>query len=345
MKAVYITEQGGLDVLQYGDLPEPEIGPDEVKIRVRATALNHLDVYTRAGVRGTRRELREPLVLGIDIAGEVAAVGEHVFNVRPGDRVAVNPVITCGRCEYCVRGRDNLCVSRVMIGTMVNGGYAEYAKAPWENVLPIPDGMSYEEACGIPLVAMTAYHMLVTRAGLQPGDDVLVMAAGSGVGSVGIQIAKALGARVIATAGTDEKAERGRQLGADHVINYRANPEYAKTVRELTGGKGVDIVFDHVGAAVWEQNIASLKPGGVLVNCGVTSGYRMELQMGYLFTHELSVLGSELGTKAELARVMKLVRDGKVRGVVSRTFPLQEAREAHRAMEERDHFGKLVLVP
>ena len=342
MKAVYLTEQGPPEVLTYGDLPEPPIGADEVLVRVRATALNHLDVWARAGSRGTKREFKEPFILGCDIAGEVAEIGPQVTTVRVGDRVVLNPGITCGVCDSCVSGQDNMCKRYLMIGSAVNGGYADYAKAPQGNAYKIPATLSYEEAAAVPLTFLTAWHMLVGRAQLQAGEDVLIHAAGSGVGSAAIQVAKLLGARVLTTASSDEKLEKAKGLGADEGINY-SREDFAQRVKELTGGKGVEVVLDHIGADIWEKNFASLARSGRFVTCGITAGYNVQLHLGQLFTRHLQLLGSFMGTNQEFQTIMRLVHLGKLHGVIAQVLPLQEAARAHQLMEDRNVFGKLVL--
>ena len=342
MKATYFTEAGGPEVLTFGDLPEPAIGPGEALVRVHATALNHLDVWRRAGQRGTTSEKKEPFILGCDIAGEVADVGADVAGLKAGDHVFLNPGITCGTCRYCLSSRDNMCPSYTMIGAAVNGGYAQYVKAPRENVHVIPESISWEAAAAIPLTVLTAWHMLMTVAKLQPGETVLIQAVGSGVGSAALQVAKLIGARTIVTASTDAKLEKGKKLGADETINY-TNEDFAQRVKALTDGEGADVVFDHVGASIWDKNFASIRRGGRLVNCGVTGGHKAELHIGQMFTKQVQISGSYMGTKAEMSRITSLVHQGKLRAVVDRTFPLQDAAEAHRAMEDRSLFGKLVL--
>ena len=342
MKATFFTEPGGPEVLTFGDLPEPEIGPGEALVRVHATALNHLDVWRRAGQRGTRADGKEPFVLGCDIAGEVAEVGSDVAGLKAGDRVFLNPGITCGRCQYCLSGRDNLCPKYTMIGAAVNGGYAQYVKAPQENVHVIPASLGWEEAAAIPLTFLTAWHMLVTAAKLQPGETVLVQAVGSGVGSAALQIAKLIGAKAIVTASTDAKLEKAKSLGADETINY-TNEDFAQRVKEMTGGEGADVVFDHIGASVWEKNFASIRRGGRFVNCGITGGHKVELHIGQMFTRQVQLMGTYMGTKQEMIQLTKLAHQGKLHGVVDSAFALEDAGQAHQAMEDRNVFGKLVL--
>jgi NADPH:quinone reductase-like Zn-dependent oxidoreductase len=342
MKAVVFDEHGGPEVLQYREVAEPGIRANEVLVEVRACALNHLDVWARRGLPGI--EIKLPHILGNDIAGVVREAGELVTWVRAGDEVMLQPGVSCGHCIECLRGQDNLCPEYDMLGYRRDGGYAELVAAPGVNVVPKPKGLSWEEAAALPLVTVTAWHMLVTRAGVQPGEDVLIHAAGSGVGSIGIQVAKLRGARVIATAGSDEKLEKAKELGADDVVNY-TREDWPKEVRRLTGKRGVDVVFEHTGAETWPGSLLSLAKNGRLVTCGATSGYDARTDLRQVFYRHLTLLGSFMGSKAELLDAMKFVERGRVRAVVDRTLPLSEARRAHELMEDRAQFGKLVLVP
>lgn len=343
MKATYIEQHGPPEVLTFGTLPDPTPGPGEAVIRVRATALNHLDTFARGGKNGVVID-KFPHVLGCDLAGEVAALGAGAEGLEVGDRVMVDYSLPCGKCIACEAGQDQRCEDGGSIGITVNGGYAQYVSVPARNAEVIPDGMDFEEAAAIPLVYKTAWHCLITRCGMLPGEDVLIMAAGSGVGSAAIKLAKMMGARVITTASTENKLARARALGADETINYVDNPTFSDAVREFTGGKGVDIVFDSIGASVWDENFKSLKSGGRLVNCGVTGGHRNSLRIGRMFTSQVTLMGASTGSRADFAKVATLVRRGDIRGILSRTFPLENAADAHRAMEGRDVFGKLVLT-
>ena len=344
MKAVYITEHGGVDVLTYGDLPEPEIGASEVKIRVRACALNRLDVYTRAGVRGTRLRLNGPHVLGGDIAGEVAEVGAEVMELGTGDRVVVNPRMTCGQCTHCVAGRGEFCQRARMLGSSNSGGYAEFASVPAVNAVPLPDSLSFEQAASLPTVFLPCWNILLRRAKLQPWETVLIPSASSGVGTAAIQVAKkVVGARVIATTSTGDKVRKARDLGADEVINYREE-DVAERVKELTAGQGVEVVLDHVGADFWPAAIGSLAPGGRYGICGVTSGYKAELQLGLMFLRYHTVFGVFMGKTEELRQIVEMAGRGVIKGVIHQTYPLRDAAMAHEAMEGLDFFGKLVLT-
>jgi NADPH:quinone reductase-like Zn-dependent oxidoreductase len=342
MKAMVIERLGGPDVLVARELPDPAIQPNEALVEVKACGINHLDLWVRAGLPGL--ELRMPHVLGSDVVGVIAAVGEGVRHVKPGDRVLVNPTLSCGVCTPCRAGRDNLCREYDVLGRRRDGGYAEKVAVPALNCLPYPERLSWEEAAAVPLVFLTAWHMLVGRARLEPGEDCLVIGAGSGVGSAAIQIARLLGARVLATAGTHEKAERARALGAHEVVDHAA-PDLAKQVRARTGGKGVEVVFEHVGGPVFEQAVAALARDGRLVTCGATLGSRVSLEINALFGKHLTLMGSWMGRRSEMEKVLEFVRDGRLKPVVDTVLPLSEARRAHERIEARAHFGKVVLVP
>ena len=342
MKAVIFNQHGGPQVLQYTEVPDPRIKASEVLVEVRACALNHLDVWVRSGLRNV--EIPLPHILGDDVAGVVQEVGELVTWTKPRDEVMLQPGVSCGHCAECLRGRDNLCREYDIIGYRRDGGYAELIGVPGINVIPKPKKLSWAEAAALPLVTLTAWHMLVTRANVQSGEDVLVHAAGSGVGSVGIQIAKLRGARVIATAGSDAKLEKAKELGADGVINY-THADWPKEVKRLTDGRGVDVVFEHTGADTWSGSIASLKNNGRLVTCGATSGFDAQTDIRQIFYRHLTILGSFMGSKDELLKAMKFIASGQIRAVVDRTMPLSEAQKAHELMEDRAQFGKLVLLP
>ena len=342
MKAVRFHEHGSLDVLKYEDAPEPEIQPNEVLVKVKACALNHLDLWVRSGVRAWK--LPMPHIVGSDISGEVAQVGALVDNTKVGDRVLLAPGISCGQCEACWKGLDSACRSFTIFGVMVDGGYAEYVKSPAMNVIPIPGDLDFDEAAAVPLVFLTAWHMLFGRAKLQPDEDVLVIGAGSGVGSAAIQVAKLVGCRVITVAGTDAKLEKARALGADEGINH-TRQSIAEEVERLTGKRGVDVIVEHVGQAVWGDCFASLATYGRLVTCGVTSGGEVKLNMQALFGRQRTIMGSFMGGKGELMDVLKLIGQRKLKPVIDSVFPLAEAAGAQKKMESRDFFGKILLRP
>ena len=340
MKAVLFREHGGPEVLRYTEVQDPVAGAGEVLIRVRACALNHLDLWVRRGMPGI--SIPMPHIGGSDIAGEVAEIGAGVTNVKVGDRVLLSPGISCGRCVHCVRGDDNLCRQYTLFGYGVDGGYAEYLRSPAANVIPIRGSFSFEEAAALPLVFLTAWHMLVTRAQLKPGETVLVLGAGSGVGSAAIQIAKVAGARVIATAGTEAKLQKAKELGADEVFLHSIT-HWSREVKRLTDRRGVDVVVEHVGEATWRESVASLAVGGRLVTCGATTGYEGKIDLRFLFSRHLSILGSYMGSKGELYSVLDLVGRGLVKPVIDTVMPLEQAREAHERLEKREQFGKIVL--
>ena len=340
MKAIVFHQHGGPEVLKYTDAPDPVIRPGGVLVRVTACALNHLDLWDRLGIHGVPIPL--PHIPGSDVAGEIAQIGADVTMVRVGQKVVLAPGVTCGKCSACLAGQDNRCRNFTNLGYMIDGGCAEFVRVPEVNCIPYPENLSFAEAASIPLVFQTAWHMLVARAELQPGEDVLILGAGSGVGSAAIQIAKFLGARVIATAGSDAKLQKGKELGADHLINHKSQ-KIRDEVRRITGKRGVDVVFEHVGTATWDESFASLAPSGRLVTCGATTGFDARVDLRFLFSRQLSLLGSYMGTKSELLTVMKLVAEGRFKPVVDRVFPLAACAEAHAYLESSSQFGKVVL--
>ncbi len=342
MKAVYFERCGGPDALVHGERPDPVAGPGEALVRVRACGINRLDLFVRAGLPGLEPEM--PHILGNDIAGEIVAVGPGVTHMKAGDRTLVNPTLSCGVCSACANGDDNLCRSYDVIGRRRNGGYAELVAVPAVNCLPYPENLSWEQAAAVPLVFVTAWHMLVTRAQVKPGEDVLVIGAGSGVGSAAVQIARLHGARVIATAGGAAKLARARALGAHEVIDH-ATEDIAQRARALTGRKGVEVVVEHVGGRVFEAGVAALARNGRLVTCGATSGNKVSLDLNLLFGRHLTLLGSWMGRRSDLNDALRHVASGALKPVVDSVRPLAEARAAHERIEARQHFGKLVLVP
>ena len=344
MKAIYIETHGGPEVLTYGERPDPAVGPNEVKVRVGASALNRLDLYTRNGDRGLQREFPPPLILGGDCSGEVVETGDQVAGLKAGDRVVVNPKITCQQCPACLAGNDHLCPRPRFMGSATDGSYAEFAVMPAANAHPIADGVSYQQAAAIPTTFLPVWNMLVRRGQLKPWETVLVLSASAGVGTAAIQVAKqVIGARVIATTSTAEKVAMAKELGADEVINYNEE-DITERVRALTGG-GVDMVVDHVGADFFAKAFNSVKPGGRYGICGATTGLRTELHLGLLFSRQIEVFGAFMGTKEDMRQVVAMLNQGTIDPVVDRVFPLEEAAAAHRAMEETNFFGKLLLTP
>ena len=342
MKAVRIHRHGGPEVLVCEDAPEPPIKANEILLRVRACALNHLDLWVRGGLPGI--QLPMPHVLGSDIAGEVVRTGELCERVKPGWRVLLSPGLSCRQCEQCLSGNDNLCRRYTLFGYGVHGGNAEFLAAPEYGAVQIPDHMSFEEAAAVPLVFLTAWHMLMARARLQPGEDVLVLSASSGVGSAAIQIAKLFQCRVIATAGGEAKLAKTRELGADHAIDHYTQ-DISAEVRRITGKRGVDVVIEHVGTATWQKSLESLAPAGRLVTCGATTGYDANVDLRFLFSRQLSLLGSFMGTMGELHRVLQFVFRKQLKPVIDRVYPLAEIRAAHQRLENKEQFGKVVVLP
>lgn len=339
MKAVRFHRHGGPDVLRYEEAPEPVLGAGEVLVRVRACALNHLDIWQRRGLE--RVTIPMPHISGSDVAGEVVA--SAASDVNNGRRVMLQPGISCGRCAACLSGRDNECPQYEVLGYRnYAGGYAELVKVPVQNLISIPDTIDFVQAAAFPLTFLTAWHMLMTRAGLKRGDDVLVIAAGSGVGQAAVQIAFLHGARVFATAGSDEKLERARAIGAFDVIHHHKQ-DIAEEIKRLTNRRGVDIVIEHVGEATWPRSVRSLARNGRLVTCGATTGWNAAIDLRALFAKRLSILGSYMGTKGDLLRAARFFFSGQLKPVIDRTYPLREAAEAQRRLEESRQFGKIVL--
>jgi NADPH:quinone reductase-like Zn-dependent oxidoreductase len=340
MKAVRIHQFGGPEVLMYEDVPDPQPRKDQVLVRVKACSLNHLDVWVRKGLPGVKL----PHILGSDIAGEVAEVGEYIAGFGAGQRVLVAPMHFCGRCVKCLAGLQNQCHEFTVLGNAVDGGNCELIAVPAANLIPIPDVLDFNQAASVPLVFVTAWHMLVGLAAVRSGQTVLVLGASSGVGIAAIQIAKLFQCRVIATAGDEAKLEKGRVLGADHGINHYKQ-KISEEVRKITNKEGVDIVIEHVGAATWDESLRSLKSGGKLVTCGATTGPSVSLDLRHLFARQLSLLGSYMGTMGELHEVLNHIFAGRLKPVVDRVFPLSEIRAAHEYLEKSQMFGKVIVRP
>jgi NADPH:quinone reductase-like Zn-dependent oxidoreductase len=344
LDAMVLRTHGGPEVIQRETIELPEPGPREVRVRVRAVALNHLDVWTRRGLPHVKHEY--PHRLGADVAGTIDALGPGArlsSGLKAGDKVLVNPGISCGVCAFCLAGKDNLCRSYRILGESTQGGYSEALNVPDANLLPFPEPLSFTDAAAIPLVFLTAWQMLVDKGNVRPGETVLVQAAGSGVSSAAIQIAKLLGARVIATTSTDAKAARARELGADEVIDYTSQDLVAECKR-LTSKRGVDCVVEHVGGDVFVKSVLACGWGGRVVTCGATAGFTPQVDLRQIFFRQVQVLGSTMGSKSSLFTVLEHVRAGKLRPVVDRVMPLWDAAEAHRVLESRAAFGKVVLA-
>ncbi len=345
MKAIRFYEFGGPEVLKFEDIPDPQLRKDQVLVKVKACALNHLDLFIRKGLPGVKL----PHINGSDVSGDIVEVGEYITDLKPGQRILLAPMTFCGVCQACTSGRQNMCPQFSVLGYLNDGGNAEYMAVPRISVLPIPeaaetDSLTYDEAAAVPLVFLTAWHMLVGRCNIKPGNTVLVLGGGSGIGSAAIQVGKMFGAQVIATAGNESKLDQARELGADHVINH-FQQKISEEVKKVTNKAMCDIVFEHVGKATWTESMKSLKPGGCLVTCGATTGPEASFDIRFLFTRQLSFLGSFMGTMGEFHEVMKHIFSGKLKPVVDKSFPLREAAAAHTRLEKSEQFGKVILNP
>ena len=340
MKASFFRAHGGLDKIQHGDLPDPVPGAGEVRVRIRAGALNHLDLFVRNGIPGLTLAL--PHVMGADGAGVVDLVGPGVTRVAPGDEVVLNPGINCGSCEFCLRGEHSLCRSFHLLGEHVWGTFAGYVVAPEINAYPRPQGLTWEESAAFPLTFLTAWRMLVTKAKARPGQSILILGIGGGVSLAAFQIAKLLGLTVGVTSGSADKLLRAKEMGAEFVIDHGA-ADFSRETRKITGKRGVDIVLDSVGKATWKRSIASLARGGRLLTCGATTGPDPEEDLARIFWNQLTVMGSTMGTHAEFSDLLRMFEGGGIRPVVDSVFPLSETREAQRRMEEKKQFGKIVI--
>jgi NADPH:quinone reductase-like Zn-dependent oxidoreductase len=340
MKALAFNQFGGPDTLRLQDVPDPTIGPGDVLVRVRACALNHLDLFVREGIPALKTPL--PFWTGCDIAGDVVEVGAQVSRVKVGDRVAVNPNLTCGRCEFCIQGEDSLCVRFGILGEHAPGGLAELVKVRGENVLALPPPVSYEDAASFILASMTAWRMVVTQGQVRAGQDVLILGVGGGVSSTAVQIAKLSGARVFVTSSSDAKLERARQLGADVCLNY-SREDWAKAVFERTGKRGVDVVIENVGAQTWKQSLRSLVKGGRLITCGATTGPIGETDIRIVFWNQIHIIGSTMANRKEFGDVMRLLFEGRLRAIVDEVVPLKDGPAAQQRLAEGKQFGKIVV--
>ena len=342
MHAVVFRRHGGCETLEYTDVPRPTPGAGDVLVRVHACSVNHLDRWIREGIPAYQIAL--PHISGCDVAGVVETCGSGVTQVQAGQSVIVTPGLSCFQCDWCRAGHDNLCQSYGIVGAKTDGGYAECMLARASDLLPMPEGLTFEDAAAFPLVFLTAWHMLITRARLRAGETVLVHAAGSGVGHAAVQIAKLAGATVYATVGSERKEARAAALGADAVIN-RQREDVAARVQALTDKHGVDVVVEHIGPQTWEASVRVLKKGGRLVTCGATTGPGVPLDLRYVFSRQLTVLGSMMGTRSELLTVTRLIGQRRLRPIVDTVFPLREAKAAQERLLARDVFGKLILTP
>jgi NADPH:quinone reductase-like Zn-dependent oxidoreductase len=341
MKAVRIHGYGGIEQLRFEDAPEPQLAsPTDVIVRLEAAGLNHVDIWNRLGEAAIPIPL--PHILGADGAGVVVEAGPEAKNVKVGDAVCLYPFTGCGRCQFCLSGRDFMCIHVVALGQRLEGTYAQYVKLPGENCFPIPEGFSFDEAAGFPLVFITVWRMLITNAKLKPGESILILGVGGGVAGAALQIAKRLGARAIVTSGSEEKLERARQYGADHGINYRRS-DFAVDVAELTDGRGVDVVLDCVAGENWQKSLNALAPGGRLVTCGATAGGLPDTDLSAIIAKNLRLYGSTLGSREEFVQLLSFMTVAGIKPILDRVFPLAEAAGAQQRMEEGKQFGKIIL--
>jgi len=338
MRAMVIYQHGGPEVIQLHHMPQPQPGPGEVLVQLKAAALNHLDLYVRSQ---SSRSLSFPHILGSDGAGIVAQVGPGVSQVQVGDAVLTNPGISCGVCEFCQQGEHSMCLTYHLLGAGAMGTYAEFVKVPELNVAPLPSGVSFQEAAAFVLAYLTAWRMLIKRARLQVGEDVLIMGAGGGVACAALQLACHIGARALVTSGSDEKLRRAQELGAAFGVNYRTQDVVAE-VRKFTNKRGVDVVVDNIGASTFESSLACLARGGRLVTVGAATGLPKGLDVHRLYWNQLTILGSTMGNRSEFSATLKLLGTG-FRPIVDTVFPLEKAADAHRYLEEQRQFGKVVL--
>ncbi|HEV8306713.1 MAG TPA: zinc-binding dehydrogenase [Methylomirabilota bacterium] len=342
MKAAYFSEHGGPEKLVYGGYKDPVAGPGEALVRVHACALNHVDLLLLDGRFPPPGGL--PHVNGCEVAGSLAVAGPDVSGVTVGQRVLIFPGFSCGHCEYCLRGQRTVCLRYGYLGAHRDGGYAELVKVPAENLLPLPEAISFEAGAAIPLAMLTAWHALVAQADLRPGQTVLVQAAGSGVGSAAIQIARLLGARVITTVGSDDKVDFARALGAEAVVNYRRQ-DFVDAVKRWTDRRGVDVVIEHIGADTFERSIYCLTRLGILVSIGSHADHWARMDLRHVYSKNLRILGTNLGSILELRALLGFVETGALRPVVDRVFPLRDARAAVQHLWDRRNRGKVILLP
>jgi NADPH:quinone reductase-like Zn-dependent oxidoreductase len=342
MKAALFREHGGPDALRYEDVSDPKPATGEVLIEVRATSINHIDIFLRRGMPGVKVPM--PKIAGSDAAGIIRELGSGVSGLTVGQRVTINPGVSCGRCEFCTAGFGSQCPSFGIVGETRDGAYAQLLAVPAHIVLPIPDHMSFEEAAASPLVFVTAWSMLVGKGQIRPGEDVLILGAGAGVGTAAIQIAKMAGCRVFVTASSEQKLDQAKAIGADFAIDY-SKEEFDKKIRDLTQKRGVDVVVDYVGADTWVRSLRSARRGGRVLTCGATTGFAPQTDLRQIFFRQVQVIGSTMGSHREFLDVMKCVFRGQLKPVIDRVLPLADAAKGHELIEQRAVFGKIVLVP
>ncbi|MBI2649811.1 zinc-binding dehydrogenase [Candidatus Woesearchaeota archaeon] len=341
MKAIILHNKGDASQLKYEEVETPKINDDEALVKIKAASVNHLDIWVREG----NVPANYPIIPGCEAAGDIAEIGKNVKDFKKGDKVLVHPRVTCGKCEYCFEGNDNLCKNAKQLGVTINGCYAEYVKAPKENLYPMNDKISYEEAASVPITFGTAYRVLISLAKIKLGETVLIMAVGSGVGTAALQIAKLAGATVIAAAGNDEKLDKAKELGADLLVNYYRNQNFDEEVRYLANGNGVDVVVEQIGGNILPKALKCLRKGGRLITLGTTAGNNVEIDAQHFYRNNLAMIGTSGTTHKEVRKVFELVKQEKLKPVIDKVFSLKDASLAHKYMEERKNFGKIVLKP
>ncbi len=342
MKAAFIKSHGDLEQLKIGELDAPQIKPNEVLIKTEFSALNHIDIFIIKGWPGLSLEM--PHILGSDGSGVIKEIGSAVTTVSVGDRVTINPGLSCGKCYFCLSGKQNFCKNFSIMGENQWGTFCEFFKVPEENALLIPKDFSFELAAAAPLTFLTAWRALTTQANLKREDFVLIHGAGGGVSTAAIQIAKYLGAKVITTTSDSNKKKKAEELGADYVINYKENRDFGKTIySEITKKKGVDVVLDSVGRDTFQNSLRLLRPGGCLVSPGATTGAISEIDIRQIFWKQLKVVGSTMSNQREFREVMTLIFQKKLKPIIDKVFPLNEVREAEKYLREGNQFGKVLL--
>jgi NADPH:quinone reductase-like Zn-dependent oxidoreductase len=342
VKAAYFKEHGGSDRIIYGDYKDPAPAAGEVVVRVKACALNHVDMLLLDGRYPPPEGL--PHVNGCEVTGTVEAVDGAARGLARGQRVVIFPGFSCGTCEFCLRGERTVCLRYGYLGAARDGGYAELVKAPAANIVPLPDSISFEAGAAVPLAMLTSWHALIAQAQLRPGQTVLVQAAGSGVGSAAIQIARLVGARVMTTVGSDDKIEFARALGAEYVVNYRTQ-DFVEEAKRWTGKRGVDVVVEHIGGETFERSTYALTRLGTLVSIGSHDTHWGRLDLRHVYSKNLRIIGTNLGSILELRTILDYMVAGRLRPVIDRTFALKDARAAVQHVLDRKNRGKVLLVP
>lgn len=340
MKAIVLRNKGSANQLKYEEVEVPKINDNEVLVKIKAASVNHLDIWVREG----QFRVKYPLILGCEAAGDIVEIGKNVKGFKKNDKVLVTPKTICSKCEYCLEGNDNLCGNSKVLGLTADGCYAEYAKVPQQNLILIGK-LGYEEAASVPVAYGTAYRAVATLAKLKPKETALITAAGSGVGTGAVQIAKLAGAVVIAAAGNGEKLEKIKSIGADFTVDYYRNLNFDEEVKCLTNGNGVDVVIEQVGGAIFAKSMKCIKKNGRIAVFGATAGAKAEFDIQHFYRNNLSMFGSSGATKKEIAEIFELVKKGRIKPVIDKRFPLKDAALAHKYMEERKNFGKIILKP